>query len=256
MELSGMTQEGKAKGSLGVGVIGAGIVARGYLEFFSRNARTRLVGLAESDPVTRQRAVEQYAPRQAGEDYRDLLGCDDIDLFVVCTSHNLHCPMVMAVLRAGKHVLCEKPIAVSVTEADAMLDCATVQRRRLFIGLNMRFSRRVMKLRQLLDNVGGWTVGSRLRGVAGRVFLAQFAYLGNEIARMSDPNGWKCDQMRAGHGVLLDGGYHIIDVLNACFGRALSVQATGGRKIIDVSTKGEDNAIALIEYESGSAAGR
>lgn len=227
-------------GKIGVGIVGAGAVAAGYIEFFQQHPHTELCAVAEVNPATRDSIAQRYAPRLLTADYEGLIESEEVDLVVVCMPHDLHCPVVMAALGSGKHVLCEKPLAVSVRESDEMLNAAYRNGARLFVSHNMRFGARVIKLKEIIEN-----------GSLGRPFLAAFSYLGNEVARMSDPANWKCDLKRAGGGVLLDGGCHMTDVLNACFGRAKTVQALGGRLVVDVPSKGEDNVGVLIEYDSG-----
>ena len=227
-------------GKVGVGIVGAGIVSGGYLEFFSQNARTELCAVAEINSAVRDSVAKSYAPRLLTDDFECLIKSKQVDLVVVCTPHDLHYPVVMAALGSGKHVLCEKSLAKSVRESDEMLDAAYANGARLFASHNMRFGARIITLKEIIEN-----------GSLGRPFLAEFSYLGNEVARMSDLDNWKCDLKRAGGGVLLDGGCHMTDVLNACFGRATTVQALGGRLVVAAPNKGEDNAVVLIEYDSG-----
>ena len=84
--------------------------------------------------------------------------------------------------------------------------------------------------------------------------MAQSSYLGYEVARLRDPRDWKGDLQKAGGGVLLDGGYHIVYLMNSWLGQAKSVQACGGQYVIAQPHKGEDNAAVLVEYESGAIA--
>ena len=90
------------------------------------------------------------------------------------------------------------------------------------------------------------------QGDIGRVFMARSAYLGYEVARFADPDNWKGDCVKAGGGVLLDGGYHIVDMMNSCLGRAKSVQAAGGQYVIEAPNKGEDNISLIVEYANGA----
>ena len=100
-----------------------------------------------------------------------------------------------------------------------------------------------MKIKQMIE-----------AGELGKVFLARASYLGYEVDRLKDPNHWKGDIKKAGGGVLLDGGYHVVDLANCLLGPAKSVQAIGGQFVIDVKSKGEDNIALIVEYASGAVA--
>lgn len=230
----------KGKNSIGVVVIGAGGVSNTYLSFFSDHPETRLVAVADPNPAVRARVKETY-PVQITSDYTDVLQREDIQLAVVCVPHHLHHPIVTDCLRAGKHVICEKPIAISLQEADDMMQTARECNRKLFVTLNMRFTAWARQLRKVLNEK---TVGD--------IFMARAAYLGYETERLSDPNHWKGTLDQAGGGVLLDGGYHVVDLMNSWLGRATAVCAVGGQYVINCPHKGEDNIALLVEYESGA----
>lgn len=227
----------------GVLVVGLGFVAEGYLHYLRDADRARLVAVADPFEPARQRAAEVCSFEAGVDDYREVLERPDVDVVIVCTPHNLHHPVVTDALRAGKDVLCEKPIAVNVAEADEMIDLARDRRRTLLVGLNMRFSGWSWQIDRLLGE-----------GAVGRVVFARASYLGYETKRFNDPNNWKGDLVKAGGGVLLDGGYHVVDLLNWYLGRAKAVQALGGRRVIEPQNKGEDNVGVLIEYENGAFA--
>jgi len=234
---------GPSKAPLGVMVVGAGDIARYYFEYCMQDERSRLVAVADPDPAARRRAEQQYTVEQVVEDYREVLRQNDIDVVIVCTPHYLHYPVVMDALRMGKNVICEKPIANTVAEADEMIDFAQACGKKLFVTLNSRFQKRTAKIYEVLSS-----------GSLGKIFMARAAYLGYELTRMADPDHWKGDLEKAGGGVLLDGGYHVIDLMNSFLGAAKHVQALGGRFVITAPNKGEDNIFVLIEYECGAIA--
>lgn len=233
-----------AEDKIGTLVVGGGWVSQiSYLDYFYNNESAPLVAIAEPNPDTQEHLKKTYPDTLVTDDYEGLLDRDDVQLVIICTPHNLHHPMVTRALKAGKHVICEKPIAVSVAESDEMIECARECGKKLFVGLNMRYDPRNQAIAQLMQD-----------GQLGKVFLARVNYMGYEVKRFEDPNNWKGDLKRAGGGVLLDGGYHIVDLLNMYFGRAKSVQASGGRLVIGTEGKGEDNALLQIEFESGIVA--
>jgi predicted dehydrogenase len=225
----------------GVLLIGTGAVAVPYLKFAHENEHLKLVAIADPNATARKEAEEKYGPVVSVSDYKEVIDRPDIDLVIVCTPHFLHHSMVTSALNAGKHVICEKPIAITLAEADEMLDAAARNKKMFLVTMNMFFNPWAIGIRRLLGE-------KKL----GKVFMAQSSYLGYEVARLRDPRDWKGDLQKAGGGVLLDGGYHIIYTMNSWMGEAKSVQMTGGQYVIGQPHKGEDNAALLVEYEGGA----
>ncbi len=137
---------------LRVGLIGAGTIATSaHLPALTR-LRDRLELVAVAD--VRLEAAEATAVRFGGTataDYRTLLARPDVDLVVVATPEFLHAEQTIAAAEAGKHVLCEKPMAASVTEADAMLDACRRAGVKLMIGHSRRFTPRYRAVRAAID---------------------------------------------------------------------------------------------------------
>lgn len=241
--MSDSTVKNSDRKQLGFLVIGCGEASKGHLKSINEDARLNLVAIADPNEESLKRAKDNYSPRIAVADYREALKSDDVDIVMVLAPHYLHHPMVMDSLRSGKHVLCEKPISVSVAEADEMINTARDCGKQLFVMLNMRFGPSGRKIKELLGNQS-----------MGRVFMARSGYFGYEVERLADMSHWKGDLKKAGGGVLVDGGYHIVDLMNSFLGRATSVSALGGQYVVQAEGKGEDNISLLIEYENGAAA--
>jgi len=228
---------------MGVLVIGCGEVSEGHLKYINEDARFKLVAVADPSEESLQCAKDNYAPQIAVSDYKEALNGDDIDIVMVFTPHYLHHSIVLESLRSVRHVLCEKPISMSLKEADNMINTAKVCGKELFVMLNMRFTPWARKIKELLGNQ-----------CIGRTFMARSAYFGYEVDRLADSNHWKGDLKKAGGGVLLDGGYHIVDLMNSWLGRATAVSSIGGQYVIEAQGKGEDNISLLVEYENGATA--
>lgn len=241
--MSNATERKFGQKQLGVLVIGCGEVAKSHLKAIHEDTRLKLVAVADPNEESLHWTKENYSPTMAVSDYKDALNQDEIDIVMVLAPHYLHHVMVLDSLRSGKHVLCEKPISITVKEADEMIDTANACERELLVLLNNRFNPWARKIKEFLDN-----------NHIGPVFMARSAYLGYEVDRLADTNHWKGDLKKAGGGVLVDGGYHIVDLMNGFLGRAISVTAIGGQYVIEAEGKGEDNISLLIEYENGAAA--
>ncbi|MCZ6793738.1 MAG: Gfo/Idh/MocA family oxidoreductase [Planctomycetota bacterium] len=227
--------------SLRVGLLGAGDVAERHVRGLLSAGSVALV--AVYDPATGR--AETLGGRLGFErtaaDARQVIDADDVDLVLVLTPHHLHAEQSMAALRAGKHVICEKPMACRVEECDAMLECAAACGRRLFVSHALRCD---FFFRVALE---------RLReGALGRLTLGSIRWFTDEFARLETPGHWKGTTERSGGGVLIDGGCHVADLANALFGRPLRVHAMGGLLVASREGLGEDTAVFSVEFASGA----
>ena len=161
---------------LGVLLIGTGAVAVPYLKCAHENEHLKLVAIADPNAAARKEAEEKYGPVVSVSDYKEVIDRPDVDLVIVCTPHFLHHSMVTSALNAGKHVICEKPIAITLAEADDMLDTAARNNKMFLVTMNMFFNPWAIGIRRLLGE-------KKL----GKVFMAQSSYLGYEVARFAIP---------------------------------------------------------------------
>ncbi len=193
---------------------------------------SRLYGVVTRDPSKGR----EYA-KQVWTDLDDALRDPAVDLVYVATPVALHAPQSIAALRAGKHVLCEKPMAVRYADACAMAEAARATGRTLGIAYYRREYPKVARARELLA-----------AGAIGRPVMAWAAahdWFNNE----NGERGWFLDPAMAGGGPLFDTACHRIDVLNLLFGRPIAVTAQLSNVVHKVAV--EDSATVLIEYERG-----
>jgi len=159
-----------------------------------------------------------------------------VDAVYIATPVALHAPQTIAALRAGKHVLCEKPVALNFQQACDMRDAAAEAGRVLGIAYYRRMYPKVLRARQLLAE-----------GVIGRPVLAEISchdWFNAEAGR-----GWLVDPAMAGGGPLYDIGSHRIDLLNDFFGEPVAVTAQRSNHVHRRAV--EDSATVLIEYACG-----
>lgn len=138
---------------LRVGLIGAGTIAHSaHLPAIAQlHSELELVAVADVRAEAAEQAARQYSAEHWYADYRELLARPDIDLVDICTPEFLHGEQVVAAAEAGKHILCEKPMADSLAAADAMLAAARRNRVKLMIGHSRRFTARYRAIRAALD---------------------------------------------------------------------------------------------------------
>jgi predicted dehydrogenase len=186
------------QGKLGIGVCGARI-ARNHINGYKQIEGVDVLCVAGPD-VDRCRAVaEEYGVPRVVADYRDMLAMDDIDAVSICVPNRFHAAIAIDALNAGKHVLCEKPLAVNAQEAQRIVDAAHANNRLLMVAFNNRFSANTLALKEVVD-----------QGTLGPIYYGKAFWL----RRHGIPGfgGWFTTKSISGGGPLIDIGVHMLDL--------------------------------------------
>lgn len=179
-------------------------------------ARTELVGVCTATEASGQKAQAQAGFAFATTDYRELVARDDIQLIHICTPNDAHREALLAALQAGKHLYCDKPLALNTAEAEEvcmralMLD--TVQQ----MTFNYRFIPAILRARQLVE-----------AGFLGDLLTFRAAYLHAGYIDPKRPFSWRLDRARSGGGAISDLGAHIIDLVRFLVGPDCGVGRAG-----------------------------
>jgi predicted dehydrogenase len=208
------------------------ITTRRVIPAILSEPRSRLVGLVTRDPA---KAARYAVP--AWTDFDAALRESNADAVYVGTPVALHAPQTLAALRAGKHVLCEKPVALDYALACSMQAAAEASGKVFGVSYYRRLYGKVQRAKTLLDS-----------GAIGRPVFAE-ATCHDWFYPVNGVRGWLIDPAMAGGGPLYDIGSHRIDLMNYFFGNPARV--TGQISTLVQPTKVEDNATVLIEYENG-----
>ena len=183
-------------------VLGCGWVA----DMHTRAAATAghiVAGVANHRLESAERFASEHGIEQVTTDWRALVSAPDIDVVVVCTPNALHAEQSIAALEAGKHVLCEKPMATTVADAEAMLEAAARHDRLLLVLHPWRHHEAVIAVRDAIA-----------AGELGRVVRTH----GYGVHADWGPGGWFTDPALAGGGALVDMGIHAIDTARFLLG--------------------------------------
>jgi predicted dehydrogenase len=182
-------------------------------------------------------------------DYHELLGSPDIDAVVVALPNSLHMPVSVDALRAGKHVLCEKPMARDAEEAERMLLASRESGRLLMIHFNTRFTPPAMALHRYVE-----------AGELGRIYHARTWWHRNR--GIPGLGGWFTSKVTAGGGPLIDLGVHRLDLALWLMDYPKAVAVSGatydflGRELAEreqLSFSVEDMASGFVRFEDGSS---
>ncbi|SDP68051.1 Oxidoreductase family, C-terminal alpha/beta domain, partial [Klenkia soli] len=172
--------------------------------FFDLPLRPELAVLVGRDAGRTAAAAEQLGWAETATDWHAVLERDDVDLVDICTPGDTHAEIAIAALEAGKHVLCEKPLANSVAEAEAMTaaaDRAAARGVRAMVGFTYRRVPAIALARQLVAE-----------GRLGTIRHVRAAYLQDWIADPQAPMSWRLEADKAGSGALGDIGAHVVDL--------------------------------------------
>ena len=181
---------------------------------FPLPAQPVMAVLAGRDAKTTQDAADRWGWQETSTDWRETIARDDIDIVDIVTPGDSHAEIAIAALAAGKHVLCEKPLANSVAEAQQMADAAAQAAAsgiRSMVGFTYR---RVPAATLMRDMIAAGRIGT--------VRQVRASYRQDWLADPESPMTWRLDKDRAGSGSLGDIGAHAIDMCQFVTGQALS----------------------------------
>ena len=183
-------------------------------------------------------SAESLGAPETTQDYREVMARGDIDAVVIATPNNLHREIALAAFAAGKHVLCEKPLALNAAEAREMRDAAETSGKVHMTAFTYEFIPAVRYLKKLVD-----------RGELGRIRSVRGAYL---RALAGHTLGWRSTKAQAGCGVLGDIGSHLIHLCHWLAGDIARLTATERKFRDDPASDVEDWIAFLAEFKSGA----
>ncbi|TYP72449.1 Gfo/Idh/MocA family protein [Paenibacillus methanolicus] len=246
-----------AAATIKVGIIGLGSISELHLQAYRRIEGVQLVAACDLNGTRAEEKAGKYGIGKVYTDYRELLADSEVDAVSICTWNNSHAEISIAALRAGKHVLVEKPLCRTVEEAERIEEAVRESGKTLQVGFVRRYDANAQLVKQFIDN-----------GDVGGIYYAKASF----IRRLGNPGGWFADPERSGGGPLIDLGVHIIDLCWYLMGRPKPVSVTGNtyKKLgnrshiqhlsfyqaadYDPNVNGvEDMANALIRFENGAS---
>ena len=224
---------------VGFGIIGCGNIAPYHAEAIGLVRGAKLV--AVSDVVEQSaRALAQRFSVEAYTDYKKMLARDDIDAVTLCVPSGLRTEIVRVCARAGKQILCEKPLEVTTKRIDRMIAATDAAGVRLSCVFQSRYADGPLRVRKAID-----------QGRFGRLVLGDAYIKWYRSQEYYDSGAWRGTRKLDGGGALMNQGIHQIDLLLWFFGNVTRVQA----RTATVAHEGlevEDLASALLEFENGA----
>jgi predicted dehydrogenase len=246
-------------------IAGAGFIGPAHIEALRRIPGIEVVALAHSGQEAAQEKARQLGIAQAYGDFDTMLREADFDVVHICTPNNLHYGMAKAALLAGKHVVCEKPLATTVAEAEELCALADQAGRVNAVHFNVRYYPLVRQMRTM-----------RERGDLGRVYSIIGSYLQDWLFHETDYN-WRLEPDKSGDSrAIADIGSHLIDLLEYISGLSIvevmadfgtvhpirkkplkAIETYSGKMLqpedyADVPVNTEDYASVLLRFDNGS----
>lgn len=244
-------------GKVKIGLIGAGNIAQTHLNSYIKLDNVEIAAICDINKENLNETADKYNIKARYTDVNEMLKNEKLDAADVCVWNNAHSTCAIAALNAGLHVLCEKPMAISLDEAKKMYQAAKENKKLLMIGFVMRFSDGAAVAKDFIDN-----------NFLGDIYYSKATYL----RRHGNPGGWFSDISRSGGGPVIDLGVHVIDYTRYLMGspKPVSVYAATFNKLSnrknlktnvswmpkdakpDDICNVEDMATALIRYDNGA----
>ena len=224
---------------LGVGVIGCGAISGNHFHALEKLDTAQLRAVCDIDPEKLQKAAQEQGVKGYA-DWRELISQQDIDAVHVCVPHYLHAQISIAALQAGKHVLCEKPLGVSLKEAQAMAQAAKDSGKSLTVCFQNRFNGASRRMKEIID---GGELGPIVGGSAFVCWNRGGAYYTD--------SPWRGKWATEGGSVLINQAIHTLDLMRwLSSGFELTAASMSAKRLADV-IETEDTCDILFTNAQG-----
>jgi predicted dehydrogenase len=232
-----------------IGIIGTGAVARYHIRSYLATPGARVVAVCDILPERAQAVAAEFGIPGVDARVEDLLARPEVDAVSICTPNSSHAPAAIAAARAAKHILCEKPLALTLADADAML----AEARRAGIIHMVNFTKRpfpgIAQLKALLE-----------AGELGEVLQIEASYLqgwllSTAVGDSTSRHIWRLDRQISGSGVLGDLGSHLIDLGHHLVGPIAQVAGLMEVKAERSASGGLDDHVSFLARFAGGGSG-
>jgi len=226
---------------LNIGIIGCGVIAPTHIQSFRKSGNATVTWACDLQKDRAQKRATEFDIPNSTDDYHDLLDDPACDGVAICTDHGSHAPLVVAALAAGKHVLCEKALAVDTAGLDAVCEAARSSSPVCAGVLQHRFDPRYQALKSLLE---GGDLGVPLTCTLNMNCLRSDNYYTGD--------SWRGTWEKEGGSVLINQAIHFIDIVLWINGGIQSVAGTWKNRTHQGVIETEDCAAATVEYGNGA----
>jgi predicted dehydrogenase len=199
--------------------------------------RAQLVAVADKNLQRAEWLAKRFGVKDVYADPQEITERDDNDAVDICLPGYLHKQFIIAAADAGKHVFCEKPMAISVAEANEIVDKVNSSNIHLMVGFNQRFARPFIKMKEIID-----------KGLLGSLLSIEITYARCGSSERYLPPSWRADPAKGG-GALLDLACHKIDLLRWFAGEVKGISAMKSHYL---GAEAEDMGVVILTFQSGA----
>lgn len=224
------------------GLIGAGDIVRKRVVSALQNAEnSELISVSRSQSDLAQSFAEEFGIPKWFADWRELVADNEIDAVYIATPVYLHKDQTILAAQNGKHVLCEKPMALNVAECKEMIQVCEANNVKLSVAYYRHFYPVIDRIKQLIES-----------DEIGKPVLAQINAFEYVDISEEHPHFWFLQKEKSGGGPMMDFGCHRLEVLNNLFGEVINLKSIVTNK--NFNREVEDTATAIMEFETGTCA--
>ncbi len=218
-----------------LGVIGAGSFSNSHLSAIAQVHEAEVIAICDTDIEKAKAQAEKYHIPHVYSDYNELLARDDIEAVTLPLPDQVHKEITVAALRAGKHVLCEKPMALDLDECKEMVKVARECGKELMVGQVGRYTPAFIKAKQLLEE-----------GAIGKLFFIESEYA-HDYSAIGGAGGWRVTPERE---PIIGGGCHAVDLIRMIAGNPSEVFAYANNMSL-VDWPIHDCSVAIMKFDNG-----
>lgn len=215
-----------------IGLIGCGRIAQEHLRAFAKIKKVKIQAVSDKMPQKAKSVGEQYNC-SSYTDYQDMIKTENLDAVIVCTPPNMHSKVSIFAMSHGLHVLCEKPFALNISEAEQMCRCVEENNLILMMASKFRFVNDVIKAKAIIESE-----------LLGKLVLFENVF----CSRVDMTKRWNSRRRISGGGVLIDNGTHSVDIARFLLGPIDLIQAQFGCQVQDIPV--EDTARIYFQSRS------
>ncbi len=218
-------------------VVGCGNIGRRHIAVIEAEERAAVVAICDVEKGKCEKIVETYGKIPSYTDYAKMLSETEADIISICTPHGLHAEMAIAAAKAGKHILVEKPMALSIKDAERMVQAANENNVKLIVVKQNRYNTPIALTKQAIEE-----------GRLGKIYMVQSNILWNRNKEYYTESNWRGKKNLEG-GALYTQVSHFIDLLIWWFGEVTEATTKLETKKHTIET--EDCGSSILKFESG-----
>ncbi len=220
------------------GIVGCGLISKWHAESINLTENAKLIGVYDKNKDNALKFAEEFGCR-VFQTYDDMLASDEVDAVCICTPSGLHTPLAIMATKNKKHIVLEKPMAITRKQADELIKAVEESNVKLAVISQMRFSPDIQKVKRAIESndLGDLIMGN----------LYMQYYRSDEYYSSSE---WRGTYAMDGGGALMNQGIHGVDILQYLMGDIRSVSALCKTMVRNIEV--EDTACIAVEYENGA----